>query len=886
MVQIRTNATVGSSFLACAALGLFVTYLSVFVIAKDLAAAGFAPLISLPPVELTLPFVNEVTSELQANHRSDLINALSSATRGPSKERAKAEAFLLRQQSKLSLKGQVLTRLILARSIAGLSVSGGHVSGANAAYRRQLAAALQKAADLPETDRAVVLSYGMSVWRLAEGKNMAWSKPPFRLAAYAETAAVRAVIERAALEDLRAGHLDASLKKYKALATSLEQSPQRAPLDLRVLDLSHLVAIKMKKNKVYENALIGAYKSYLDPGLLGDSTQSLSQAKATALGISQRHTTFVLGLLRHASQPSTSAPASSEAVTMASNLLSTLNDTAMIENVKTHVARVYLVHRQYALAAAAYKDLAETKDQAKAKGYLVLAIRAQSSLAAWPEKAPWRGLVAEKGADREELLALYTRLDGVQKTKSSWFIAAQRGLLAINLGRQGEAFDLWQGLLRQDAAGTNAGNAAGIMLTAYQSQSLWQDLSDLAKLCIAKHLAPMYQGKALATHDMLALALLESGKQAYEAQMYAAAITKFSEVVREHAGFKRHDAAFFMLALAYRGAGRHGDGVKTLQAFVERYPRSSYYRQALLNGGDWSAPMTFEDSTIFFFNRFVKQYAKDSEAQRVRDVLTALYIGRGRYGEALGVLRLTASQSPDSAVSAQALVTTLDVEVRHGEDARAGLAAAAVLAHPGASPLGKAAAMAMQARLAAAASRYQDVERLAASLAMSDHPAAQEALGEARYLIAEGRAKSTERRDFNLELRDPAATLQARYADFNSVRQSYLEVCRSGVTSFCAPAMVRLEQVSMAFAKAAEDIEIQESLAVAAVQKFKNLKQSIMNDLANTSQTAEAKALAVTEAGQVDPGTSTGVLWQASTEFGSSRLTGEAGQGYVQWNAE
>jgi len=356
--------------------------------------------------------------------------------------------------------------------------------------------------------------------------------------------------------------------------------------------------------------------------------------------------------------------------------------------------------------------------------------------------------------------------------------------------------------------------------------------------------------------------------------------------VREHAGFKRHDEAFFMLASAYRGAGRHADGIKTLQAFVDRYPRSSYYRQALLNGGDWSAPMAYEDSTIFFFNRFVMQYAKDGEAQRVRDVLTALYIGRGRYGEALAVLRLTASQSSDRAVSAQALVTTLDVQVRHGDDTQAGLAAAAVLAHADTSLEGKAAAMAMQARLAAAASRYQVLDRLAAGLAGIDHPAAQEALGEVHYLMAEGRAKSNIHRDFNLELRDPAATLQARYGAYNSVRQSYLDVCRFGVTSFCAPAMVRLERVSMDFAKAAEDIEIQESLAAAAVQKFKNLKQSIMNDLANTSQTAEAKALAVTEAGQADPGTSAGVLWQASTEFGSSRLTGEAGQGYVQWNAE
>jgi hypothetical protein len=125
--------------MACAALGLFVTVLCVFAIGRDLPASGFTPLLSLPQVDLTLPYVNEVTAELQTNKRSDIINAFASASRGSVKDRAKAEAFLLRQQSKLSLKGQVLTRLILARSIAGLNASGRHVSGANAAYRHQLA---------------------------------------------------------------------------------------------------------------------------------------------------------------------------------------------------------------------------------------------------------------------------------------------------------------------------------------------------------------------------------------------------------------------------------------------------------------------------------------------------------------------------------------------------------------------------------------------------------------------------------------------------------------------------------------------------------------------------------------------------------------------------
>ena len=884
VVQIRKHVSLISTLAALSVTSLMVLALCFNVGEQSLPAAGFAPLLPVPAPSFSLPYSGEVFAELKAGQRTDMLSAIAGLDRGSVKDRAQAAANVKRHQSSLSLKGQVLVRLMMARGVAGLSAAGHRVSGANAAYRGQLAAALQKAAGLGDAERLASLAYGLSIWRLAEGKTIDWSKPPFRLAPYSHTILAKAIVERAALDDLRGGRPEVAVKKYKALAASLERSPQRAPLDLRVLDLSHLVAVKAKQNKVYENALTSAYKAYLDPGLLGEGNEA--QVKLTAQDISQRHATFVSGLLRHAASSSSSGSDSAEAVRMAQNFLTTLSDAAAIEGIKSRIATAYMAHRQYAEAVGVYKELADTKDQTKASGYIALAIRAQGKLAAWPDQAPWGGVAAGHGAEREDLLALYARLGGAKNANNAWFVAAQRGLLSLNLGRRDEAFDLWQGLLRKNAAGAHAANAAGMMLTTYQGETLWQDLDSLARLCLASHLAPTYHGKVLNVGDMLALALLESGKQAYAQQQYGVAIKKFAEVVREHAGFKRTDEALFMLASAYHGDGRHIDGVKTLLTFVDKYPRSTFYRQALLNGGDWSAPMAYEDNTIFFFNRFVMQFGQDAEAQRVRHVLTGLYIGLGRYGDALGVLRLTASHAPDPATKAEALVTTLDLQSRHGSSANAGVAAAAVIGSADTSLEGKAAALATQVRLAASAGHFKDVERLAAMLATSDHPAAQEALGEARYLIAESMAKSAVHQDYNLGLSDPSATLQARYKSYKTVRQRYIDVCGSGVTSFCAPAMVRLDQFSVTFAKAADEIEIQDSLAATVVQRFRNAKQAIMNDVADTSQRAEARALASTEAGQTDPSTTEAVLWQASTEFSVDHLSGAAGQGYVQWNAE
>lgn len=813
--------------------------------------------------------------------RAALIAGLYKIDHGSASEKARAETTLKRVVGSLPASGQVAVRLTLARSLAGLNRSGKRVAGSHASYRNHLAAAAQRAGALAPAHKDMALRAMIGIWRGAEGQGINYASVPFSMKAFAGALDTKAIIERSALQDWAKNNRPNAMKKYQTLSRGLTGNVMRGSIDLRILDMKRSVYVESRDPRPYEAALLAMSKAYLDPGLLGDGQEA--KAKTVAAEVTRRHQVLVHGELARVVRAGVSSSERQKAIRMADAFLSTISDNAEIEDVKAKIAGVYAINKQHGKAVALYKELAETGNQANAKKYWALAIRSQTVLAAWSETVPWNGVKAGSLAEREELLLLYKKFGDADAT--NWFVAAHVGLLEINAGRDDAAYASWSEMLKKDVKGVHAANAAGTMLTAYKKASDWSNLEQLARLAIAGRMQPQYHGNTVLAVDMLALALLEGGKSALDQGQFAVAVTKLKEFVKNHAAAKNHDEGFFLLATAYRSNSQHPDAIKTLLAFVDRYPKSGYYRQALLNGGDWSSAMAYEENVMFFQNRFVVQFGNDPEAQRIRAGLTELYVGRSLYAEAIGVLSLTARAKVEQSIQTDAMYQIMDLEERHGSMAQAAQAADRLIKDQGASDEAKAQALGLKARIAARDGRFDEVRSIESRLAAySGGPQGQEALGETRYLLAVSNSKLVTKRYFNLALKDPTTTLKQRFGAFSQVRTSFNRVCEAGTTSFCAPSMHQLARLSEEFMRSIEDIDVQNTLAKEVVDSFNKYKQSVMNDATATAEKSDGRAVHVISEGTTNPDWVQAVLWQNNADWNFERVSGEAGNGYIQWN--
>jgi TolA-binding protein len=803
--------------------------------------------------------------------RAQMVVALQDAQGGNRDARAKASRQAGSYLQGLSASAATSARLAFARAMAR--------SPALPAYRDQLAAAVRGAKGQSAEAREATISQAIAVWRKAE-PSAAWNKPPFSLAHVSGTAAGRALTERVALADWASGRRADAIRKYQALAGAAQGTPDKAALDLRLLDLRRAEFATTHQIRPYELALINAYKTYLDPGVLGDGQDA--QVKATAAAIAARHKALIHSELARAQGASNQERKA--AIAAADRYLVTVTDEAEIETIKGKVAGLYALAGMHRSAVTLYKELAETT-KGDSRNYWLRAVASQSVLATWPVEAPWNGVKNGDASEREELLGLYKKFAEASKAMS-WNVAAHVGLLELQAGRQEAAFGLWTASLKADARGPHAANAAGTMLVGYRAAKAWGDLEAMARLAMSARLSPVYRGKTIDTKAQLALALLEGGKDALEAQKFKVAVAKLKEFVQRHADADRHDEGFFLLAHAYRGNGQHPDAIKTLLAFVDRYPTSKYNRSALLNGGDWSMAMAFEENAIHFHNRFVQRYGDDAEAQRVRAGLIELYVGRGIYAEALGVVNLTVrAKGVDAATKAQSIALAMDLEERQGSARRAEAAADLLLKHPGSTDEQRASAYGLKIRMASAAKKFDQVKAFEAKLVSLGSETYAEPLGEARYILALAHGKTAAKGLFNLELKDPSQTLAQRYDWYKGSRSMHMRVCEAGQTSFCAPAMHRLARMSEQFMRSIEDLDIQNDLAKEVVDRFKAQKQQVMNDVTATAQRADARAVAVVGEGYTDPDWTQAVLWQNTADWNFERVTGETGNGYVQWAA-
>ena len=786
---------------------------------------------------------------------------------------------LAKAAKSLSGPGTVAARLALARGYAGLSKDGRKRARPDQTYRSHLAAAARAAESLSPPHKDETLSLIIGIWRRAES-GADWSKPPFAMSGFAGSLAVKGIVERNAINDWHRWDHGAALRKYKSLAKSMNGQAHRGDLDLRILDIRRIEYVKSRNPKAYEAELLSQQKAYLDPELLG----SAEKTKAVASVIQDRHAALVYGEMARVSTRTASVGERRRAIGLGQTYVQILGVTKNLLVIKAKMAQLYSLNGEHRDAVAIYRELAETGSDAKK--YYSLAIASQSLLARWPAEAPWRGFADGELQAREELFDLYEKFAKLSGEKKTWSLVAQQGLLLTSLGKVDEAFDLWNAQLKLDPKGPHAANASGYMLVAHQKSKRWDSLEATARICIAANITPIYRSTRLSARESLGLALLEGGSLALQENQFAVASTKLGEFVNKHAQHSRHDEGMFKLAFAFRGNNQHKDAITTLIGLVERHASSKYRRDALLLGGDWSAPMAFEENAMFFYQKFLSAYAQDPEADRVRVTATELYVGRGLYQQATAVL-MARVESPgvSAAEKSTALATILDLEERHGAMSRANKAADLILAAGDAAPDHKADAYALKANLAAKAGDLNRLHSIETQLAqLGSTASATEVRGQVRYLIASAQSRDLVQEYFNLELKDPLKTLAGRYAAWQKVRSAYEGVCAPGATSACAPAMHDLARLAVQFLRSIEDIDVQATLAQDTVRKFQAHKQFIYNDVSKAAQRADAKALASVHRGETEPDTTQAVLWQNASDWNFERVSGEAGNAYVQWS--
>ena len=817
------------------------------------------------------------------NERADFIVALHELNQGNIKAKVDAARKFTRIAASMGSESKAAANVIAARSLAGITASGSRSHAASPEYRKYLTAASSGARQLEGNQKEKIISVVVSIWRKAEGAKIDWTKPPYNLQNFADLNDSKAIIEQIALADYAKGQKIAAFRKYKSLAASFEGQALKGDIDLRLVDMYHAEYLTSKSAEAFESALVSLSKDYLDTGILGQSNEA--KAKSVGAELARRYKGLVYQVMANAGKGKASRSERLEAIAMADRYLATTSDNKEIENVKSTVANLYVMNNQHAEAVALYKELAETTTSGQSNRYLAFATKSQTVLAKWSDTSPWNGMTAGFSGEREELLGLYKKLTDADKAKHNWFFTAQIGLLEVNLNRAEQAFNIWQAALEKEPVGAHAARAAGFMLTAHSKASDWTNLEALSRLCLKNKLAAIHMDKNVDVIGFLALALLEGGKDAMEQGKFEVAVAKLKEFVNQHQTHKRHDEGFFTLASAYRGATKHDLAIKTLQAFVERYPSSQYYRQALLNGGDWSSMMAYEENMMFFFAKFQDRFAADNEAPRVRRDLVAIYLGRALYADAIGTLNaMIAAKNQPAEDKTWSVVTLMETEDKHGTPARAEKAADLIIRSTGLSDDNKADALVLKARYAVKKRNVGQINAIEAKLAsLSGGQQVADALGEVRYMLAFTNAGAGQKEYYNLEVKDPAKLLNKRFDDYKIARAAFLKVC-SNENAYCAPAMYRLARVSDDFAKSLEYIEIQDTLAKEVVQGFKNQKQQIMNYISTTIQKADSQAVAAVGQGQTDPDWAQAVLWQNSADWNFDRVSGETGNGFVQWS--
>lgn len=763
-------------------------------------------------------------------------------------------------------------RIVIARHLAGLDYKGRRIAKKDSSYKSYTQAVSNKVRKLGMEDRSLVMKHLVAIWRRAEGSKETWNQVPFRLAFFNNQIESMAIVERAAIDQLKQKKYKlAGIRKYEAIAKDRSVIPYAKAIDLRIIGLyeDHYDGLSdiTKMQAIYEN-----YEKKYQPD------------KSMLANVHRKYTNRIKRSIALAKSRRASRRDRDQTITAVYRFLPGSQESEKIA-LESEVASIYELMKEHKKAASIYISLKQKSDGASSYKYLLKGIENQSIVAHWPRKAPWNGI--RKGHAEERRLLLSLTKEKFERTRG-WADLAQYGLILVNLNRGTEAFALFQSQLEKQAKGYHAAHAAGLIALTYSNAKRWNDLEKTARFLITTSLKPRYRGKTYNSHRLLADALFYGGKSYYDQNKWAESATKLGEFVEVYKSDRRRPEGLFFLGLAYHNSGAHPESIKTYLALATEYPGSNFEKQALLLGGKWSIPMAFEDQTIYFYQTFVNRYNTDPQAIEVRATLKDLYLGRELYGDATRIMQRDVNDIRipiyDRINSALDIV---DTEERYGEEkhARWGVRKLKKLAY--ADDNAKAKVLAFETRIAAQKKDYNKLRRLEREFRKisPQNREAIEGLAQVRFILANNAVKATKNEFYNLQVSDPAAVLDKQRSLFRKMKGTFDRVCDIGVSSYCAPAMIQLAEATKYTLDAIEDVSVPQTLDQATVDNFESKKYDFVTYVDEVANAAIEKALGLTEDGQNTPEWSRQILWDTENDWSYEQASSNTGSGFVQWRA-
>jgi hypothetical protein len=807
--------------------------------------------------------------------RAELLVALHEIDAGGATTQNAAKSKLISLIGPLDLAGATVARLELARKLAGVNSRGQKIAPTSKGYRKYLNQVSQRVSGLGEGQRRAILAYSVGVWRAAEGKNGSWDNPPLQLANFGSLKELHGLQERQALSLWRNRAYSRAVTIYDQLAAAYQGEAQAALIDMRILEIRASEYNHTNRSRNYEVALQRMLAKYSDK-------------EAEKKSIMSRYQQLIAQAISIAKSPKTNRQKRSEVIALIGRYTERVEDSEQRYRFVEVTGDLHALNKDHRQAVGVYLDLIMNGKVANKTSLYRKAVASQRVLANWPTSAPWSGIPQGDANERSQLLALHKeQLKLYPSNRPEWALLSHIGLLEVSLGNSKAAFALWEKAMAATPSNhQDARQAAGFMLDVHGRTKNWAGQERIARICIKTKIEPLRGNRSFNLVDLLAEALLNGGRELLDANKPKAARVKLAEFVAQFKSHARHDEGQFFLAHAYRGEGDHKRSISTLTNLTKAHPQSKYLARTLILGGDWGMAMALEEETIYFHQLYVEKFPRGEESIRIRDSLILLYQGRELVGQATDLLedhardnRIELSKRLDSALEMLAL------EERYGGNDKAFRASELVLSLAKGDTTAQAKALAFQVRFYNEQRNLQKMQQLEAVIAkVGGGGEAVEALAEARLYIALFIAQVEREEIQSVTLRDPLATLNQEYDFYLRIKKFFDRVCSAGESGYCAPAMLEISSKAADMKIRIEDINIADDLDKKTVDTFNNRKRAILTTLRNHNESYVLKANQVVKRGNTNPTYTEQVLWENSNDWNFDRITGEVGNGYIQFS--
>lgn len=718
---------------------------------------------------------------------------------GQSKASVASARQALKRIPNISVFGRIAYRLLQAMLDAGLSSRGVRLMPPQRDYQKHLSFAVNVSRGSTEGVKIKILDTVLLIW--LQTRKGSYPPPPFEMAGLDNVDPVAAYSELMALALYRQRKFPQALALYESLWKSARNTSTKIVIKERIWQI-HLDEYKANQNLTrLRDAFKHFHASY-------GKAKKRKEKKLFQQAFEQ-YQSVVEGLLDRAK---TNPAGAALAVKEAEFFLEYLNSRKDSGPLKLKLAMILEASGKYEKAVALYLDLAKERP----KEFLPRAIRFQSLLAQWPLDPPWTQQPKGAKVHRKKLLDIYTQSLNSSTGNTVWLAVSHIGLLYQSIGKMTSAENIWMDYI-QKAAKSNkfAREAGGYLLDHYYKKKDWIKLISLVKIFRDRKIGITKGYKPFAYSSIFANALFVQAQLDFKKKAYGDVVGNLLEFIKSFSSDPRAPQAYHMLALALAEQGKAQRALAIYKVIADTFPRYPKQKEVIISGGRLAASTKgASEFAIYFYKLFLARYPKDPTVPKVRQDLAEHYLSQKLYGWASEVYKeqSLSTQTPLPMRLAAAL-KYLDTERQFGEpdDAVFGARQVIQLANPGSDAAVK--AYEFLAFLAISRNDVKEMKDLETKLSsMSQVPKIRESLALIKFRLAELQTREIVNQQSNVIIKSPEDAVKAIYERFVAEKIHYEAVCKVGVSTSCAPSLLRLVYLAQSALDVIGSIKIAKTL--------------------------------------------------------------------------